>query len=148
MAVKKRSSADSADELIAEMSRAGSGPALRNALRKMLRRKGVKTSATVLLRNFQHLTETLAQYGFKFSETFGAELRFAQLNLPEHTVSLAPQPDRSVGWSRFSPSGATYGTGLRSLRQMLVRCYGRIDRRGIAYRAGRRVILAGPSTLE
>ncbi len=144
MAAKKGSNAESVDQLIAEISKIGGGAALRSALREMLGRSEYKSGAARVLRDFQRFLQTLARSGFKFSETFGGELRFAQHDFPEHIVALAPQRNGSVGWSHFSPWGTTNGTGLRSLKKLLAERYGR----GIAYRGRRRIILAGPSSVE
>ena len=143
MAAKKEGTAESTDQLIAEISQIGGGAALRSALRKMLGGSEDKSGAARVLRDYQRFLETLARFGFRFSGTVGPELRFAQLDFPEHIVTVAPQPGGSVEWSHLSPSGRTYRTGLRSLKKLLAERYGR----GIAYRGKRRIILAGPSSV-
>jgi hypothetical protein len=148
MSAKKKSASESVDQLIAEIGRTRGRAALRSTLRDMLGQKGGERGAAYIVQDINRNLRILSQFGFKFSGTLGPELEFSQPDPPRDSVTLVPQSDGSVEWSHSSSAGKTYGKGLRSIHSLLVRRYGRINKKGIIYRRGKRTIFVGPSSLD
>jgi len=144
---KKQVAARGVNDLLADIRAAtAKGEGLRMAIRDVLSRAGRKTGARSVLLDFRKHVAALHSCGFTLSDSEGPEVKFVHPYFVDHAIALAPQPDGSIQWSHFSPSGTVYSQGTRTfqpLKKLLGDNFGKSA--GFSYRAGRRVIHLGPT---